>query len=147
MALLVFKTSVGFARTPGGFDPHSPPPFFQSGALINNMTRTLPRRAVFAALAAFFGLFLLVHGYTRPGLLVIGKKVVEVKLPPEPGLPEDVPAWIEKPPTTQKVIEDFTATVPEWEAMVRVTVGAIARTAGGALMVTEMNAGSPRCPT
>jgi hypothetical protein len=83
------------------------------------MTRTLPRRAVFAALAAFFGLFLLVHGYTRPGLLVIGKKVVEVKLPPEPGLPEDVPAWIEKPPTTQKVIEDFTATVPEWEAMVQ----------------------------
>ncbi len=24
---LVFKTSVGFARVPGGFDSHSPPPF------------------------------------------------------------------------------------------------------------------------
>lgn len=27
VALLVFKTSVGFVRTPGGFDPHSPPLF------------------------------------------------------------------------------------------------------------------------
>ena len=28
MAPLVFKTSVGSARVPGGFDSHSPPPFF-----------------------------------------------------------------------------------------------------------------------
>ena len=28
MLPLVFKTSVGFARVPGGFDSHSPPPFF-----------------------------------------------------------------------------------------------------------------------
>lgn len=113
------------------------------------MPFNIPRRAVFAALAAVFGLVLLVHGYSRPGLQVIGKKEVVVKLPPDPGLPDDgpVPSWVEKPPTTQKVIEDFTAIVPEREAMVRVTVGAIARAVDGALVVSEMNAGSPRCPT
>ena len=34
MTLLVFKTSVGFNKVPGGFDSHPPPPF--SNILIIN---------------------------------------------------------------------------------------------------------------
>src|SRR5476651_2470250 len=41
----------------------------------------MPRRAICASLAVFFGLVLLVHGYTRPGLQVVGKKEVDVKMP------------------------------------------------------------------
>ena len=29
VALLVFKTSVGLNKVPGGFDSHPPPPFFR----------------------------------------------------------------------------------------------------------------------
>ena len=33
VALLVFKTSVGLNKVPGGFDSHSPPSFRQSGLI------------------------------------------------------------------------------------------------------------------
>ena len=146
MAFLVFKTSVGFARIPGGFDPHSPPPNFR--AALHNNTSFMPRRAIFATTAAIFGLVLLVSGYARPGLQVVGKKEVEVQLPPDPGMPDGpVPAWMDKPPTTQKVMEDFAATLGEQSVITLVTMGAISRTAGGELLVTETKAGSPRCPT
>ncbi|MEI6034133.1 MAG: hypothetical protein WCS65_07635 [Verrucomicrobiae bacterium] len=108
----------------------------------------MPRRAIFAAAATIFGLGLLVYGYARPGLRVVEKKEVEVKLPPDPGMPEGpVPEWMDKPPTTQKVIEDFAATLREQSVISLVTMGAITRTASGGLLVTETKAGSPRCPT
>ena len=108
----------------------------------------MPRRAIHAALASLLGLALLAHGYTRPGLHVVEKKEVEVKLPPVPGMPEGfVPAWVEKPPTTQTVIEDVAAVLPEQSAIFKVTIGAIARNAGGQLILSETKEGSPRCPT
>jgi len=108
----------------------------------------MPRRAIHAALAAFFGLALLVHGYTRPGLEAVEKKEVDVKLPPEVGMPEGpVPSWVEQPPTTQKVMQDFPVTLREQAAVTLVTMGAITRTADGGLIVSETDAGSPRCPT
>lgn len=108
----------------------------------------MPRRAMSAALASVFGLVLLAHGYTRPGLRVVGKKEVEVKLPPDAGFPDGpVPSWVVKPPTSQKVMEDFTATIRERTAITKVTMGAITRTADGELRVSETKAGSPACPT
>ena len=36
---LVFKTSVGFVRVPGGFDSHSPPPFSYDRVLLSAAKR------------------------------------------------------------------------------------------------------------
>ena len=47
MALLVFKTSVGFERALGGFDSHSPPPIIPAGAnerLRDEAERRMARR-------------------------------------------------------------------------------------------------------
>jgi hypothetical protein len=44
-------------------------------------------------------------------------------------------------------MEDFAATLGEQSVITLVTMGAISRTAGGELLVTETKAGSPRCPT
>ena len=108
----------------------------------------MPRRAIYAATATVFWLALLVHGYSRPGLQVIQKKEVEVKLPPDPGMPDGpVPSWVDKAPATQKVVQDIPTTIREQSAVVLVTMGAITRTADGGLMMSQTKAGSPRCPT
>ena len=144
MALLVFKTSVGFERTPGGFDPHSPPP-----NLINQSPpHSMPRRALQSALAAVCALGLLIHGYTRPGLRVVEKRATEAKTEPDVGAPTESAASLEeKTPAPQKTSEDVSSLIREQAAIVHVTNGTIARTADGELRVSEPAAGSAKCPT
>jgi hypothetical protein len=50
VALLVFKTSVGLNKVPGGFDSHPPPPIFQTRAL--KMLKRIPQPPVNPALRA-----------------------------------------------------------------------------------------------
>lgn len=38
VALLVFKTSVGLNKVPGGFDSHPPPPIFRSCVAVSELT-------------------------------------------------------------------------------------------------------------
>ena len=108
----------------------------------------MPRRAIHAFLASAFALALLAFGYASPGLRVVKKKEVEEKLPLDPGLPDGpLPAWVAQPPKTQKVIKEIDATIRERTAMLAVTMGALVRGENGVLNLSDMNAGSPRCPT
>ena len=77
MALLVFKTSVGLNKVPGGFDSHPPPPTFFLDMFrrtpqppVNPATRALERRGFWpGAVACLAALILLSAGAVhRTGL-------------------------------------------------------------------------------
>lgn len=110
--------------------------------------RSIPDRAVIAALAAVFCLALLIYGYARPGLRVIEKKETEVTLQPDFEMPKGaVPSWVKKPPTKQKVIQDIPMVIRESTAMIGVTSGALVRSENGALEMSPSKSGNARCPT
>jgi hypothetical protein len=68
VALLVFKTSVGLNKVPGGFDSHPPPPICRTRAI--NMFKRVPQPPVNPALRAREG-----HDFW-PGFVVVLAGVV-----------------------------------------------------------------------
>ena len=74
MVPLVFKTSVGLERVPGGFDSHSPPPFFTRKPN-GQLSITTPRRLAACPPLAVVDLRLSLHAACSADGRVLGRRL------------------------------------------------------------------------
>ncbi len=159
MALLVFKTSVGPGKVPGGFDSHSPPPFFAGRRAMNpSAPASHPVRRTFAAsLLVSAGAFMLVFGAMGHHQTVTFERETRETPPPpppgagpglepgEPGMPglmgsQEAPSEI----VVRRTVSTLKA---EPELVLEVARSGLARTPEGVLRLTYTGTPQARCPT